>query len=744
LKPKPSTAFDVERIPTAMRAARRWVCWRPDQRDGKWTKVPVNARTLNLAKSNDPTTWSTFDDAVRATTADPGLGIGFMLGDGWLGVDLDGVVDPATGKITDPEVEAWLATTASYVETTPSKTGLHVIFEGVTIPAWSQNRRDFVEVYADKRFFTVTGDARFADREAIADQAAVDKLCDRWLRKDEPSTPSPVRAVADAATDHSADDFKLCVQLAERGRPRELIETVLRNKMRLEGRGSKADRPDYVPRTVEAAIRDAVPRSETPKPLRLRKWTRFPVEALPRTIRDWSEEHARAKGVDPSLVALPLLVGCAGFIGNTVAVGVRGDWVEPIALWIAIVAPSGSKKSPAMRAAMKPFRQRQSEHYARAKSENAGKPDGERSHAARRFVDDATPEAVFGLLESNPRGLLAQRDELAEMLAGFGRFKSGKQAGLGEASQACKLYDASPHDVDRRSTGHAHIPKPLVSIVGAIPPKTFRTLFVDAFKANGLFARFVPVFPPSTPARFVEEEPDWRVDMAVDKLAAWLDAISLPEDENTGEPKPNVLSLSENAKRLWREFHDELAVEAHRIGDGLAASATSKTAGLALRVAGLFHVVETWESNSELLTSFAVPGDRMERAISLVRWLHAERLRVFAILEAEAEDVDLCELAESIAWEKYPDGVTAREVFEGRKGTFDNADHAETRLRAASDRGLLEARWGVRGDPSRGGRETWIFARRATLQSETPENADLSGGFEVSSSGTGAHNGEAD
>lgn len=263
MKPKPSTSFDAERIPLAMREAPRWVCWRAAMRDGKWTKEPVNARTGGNAKANDPTTWCTFDEAERAATADHGLGIGFMLGDGWLGVDLDGVVDPATGKITDPEVEAWLATTESYVETTPSKTGLHVIFKGVGIPAWSQNRRGFVEVYADKRFFTVTGHALFTDRDVLADQAAVDALCDKWLRRDKPKPPSPAGAKRKRNPDASADDYSLACELARKGTPRAEIEAKLAEKMIAEGRGDKAARADYVPRTVDAAER-AVEADPTP------------------------------------------------------------------------------------------------------------------------------------------------------------------------------------------------------------------------------------------------------------------------------------------------------------------------------------------------------------------------------------------------------------------------------------------------------------------------------------------------
>jgi hypothetical protein len=260
MKPKPSTGFEVERIPLAMCSARRWLNWKPVERDGKWTKVPCDG-SGSPVDATDPSNGRPFTESRDAADAVGGLGIGFMLGGGWLGVDLDGVVDPSTGKITDPDVEAWLASTESYVETTPSKTGLHVIFEGVEIPAWSQNRRGFVEVYADKRFFTVTGDARFVDREVLADQAAVDALCDTWLRKDKPTPTAGAKRKRNP--DASADDFAVACDLVRKGTPRRDAEAKLREKMISEGRGEKSDRDDYVPRTIDAAER-AVAADPTP------------------------------------------------------------------------------------------------------------------------------------------------------------------------------------------------------------------------------------------------------------------------------------------------------------------------------------------------------------------------------------------------------------------------------------------------------------------------------------------------
>ena len=259
MKPKPSTGFEIELIPLAMLDAQRWVNWRADKRADKWTKIPCDANRKSV-DATDPENGRTFNACTDAANALDELGIGFMLGDGWLGVDLDSVVDPGTGKITNPEVEAWLSTTSSYVETTPSKTGLHVIFKGVEIPAWSQNRRDFVEVYADKRFFTVTGVACYKDREIVAEQSAVDSLCDKWLRRDK--TP-PAGAKRKRNPDNSADDYALACDLVRKGTPREAIEAKLVEKMIAEGRGEKANRPDYVLGTVNAAER-AVEADPTP------------------------------------------------------------------------------------------------------------------------------------------------------------------------------------------------------------------------------------------------------------------------------------------------------------------------------------------------------------------------------------------------------------------------------------------------------------------------------------------------
>lgn len=221
-KPKPSTSFEVERIPLAMCAARRWINWKPKTRDGTWTEVPCDASGAEI-DATDPANWRTFAEARDAATEE--RGIGFVLGDGWLGVDLDGVVDPKSGAFTDPDAESWVSSTTTYVETSPSGTGVQAIFFGVELPTWSGNRRGHVEVYAEKRFFTVTGAAHYVDRDATPDQAAVDRLCEKHLRSDVPRPGGSKPKGSKKRSENPSDvDFSLACDEIRRGTPRPEVE----------------------------------------------------------------------------------------------------------------------------------------------------------------------------------------------------------------------------------------------------------------------------------------------------------------------------------------------------------------------------------------------------------------------------------------------------------------------------------------------------------------------------------------
>lgn len=153
-------------IPQELKKLPQWVNFILTEKpngNGKMNKQPVNPRTGELAKSNDPATWATFDEAVA--NLDCSSGIGFMFADpdpesgtAYFGVDLDGCEEAIWGwqaGETDNIVAEFVEGLASYAEYSVSGRGLHIICKGV-LPQGG-NRRGNVEMYGRGRFFTMTG-----------------------------------------------------------------------------------------------------------------------------------------------------------------------------------------------------------------------------------------------------------------------------------------------------------------------------------------------------------------------------------------------------------------------------------------------------------------------------------------------------------------------------------------------------------------------------------------------------------
>jgi putative DNA primase/helicase len=179
---------NLDGVPAELRQLDRWVAWRLEQRDGKPTKVPYRTDGQGRASSTDPTTWSTFEQALSTASAADGFGL--ALGDGLVGIDLDGVLG-ADGAIASsfqlPDVAAWIATLNSYTERSPSGTGLHIIGQG-EIPTWSGNRTGPVEVYGAGRYFTVNGDV-FEGLATVRNLRELERFLEAaGLRKTEPSS----------------------------------------------------------------------------------------------------------------------------------------------------------------------------------------------------------------------------------------------------------------------------------------------------------------------------------------------------------------------------------------------------------------------------------------------------------------------------------------------------------------------------------------------------------------------------
>ena len=172
----------------------RWVVWRWEivrDKDGteKWTKVPYQALYYNEhARSNDPSTWGAYADAVATVLAGHADGIGYMLKGSTVGaVDLDHARDGDTGSIATWAEAIRTEANGAYCEITVSGGGLRIIGHA-TGPeihrkfVFDQKTGTGIELYCDAgRFITVSGLEIGTCRELPPSDAFLDALLARHI-----------------------------------------------------------------------------------------------------------------------------------------------------------------------------------------------------------------------------------------------------------------------------------------------------------------------------------------------------------------------------------------------------------------------------------------------------------------------------------------------------------------------------------------------------------------------------------
>ena len=472
----------------------------------------------------------------------------------------------------------------------------------------------------------------------------------------------------------------------------------------------------------------------------------FPAESLPRPLDRFVTECASAIGCDPSYVALPLLVGLASAIGNSRRICLKRGWVEPCIIWGTIVGESGTQKSPAMEAALRPIRKRQHEaikEHARAveaheadllrhekelrewkNTKTSGNPPEKPPEptADRYFVDDVTIESLAVLLQQNPRGLLLVKDELSGWIGSFDKYTNSKGS---DASKWLEMFGGRSIIVDRKSgpSKTIYVHRAAVSVCGGIQPGTLQRALGVEHRENGLAARLLLTCPPFRPKKWTESDISHAIEQELADIFGGLYLLQPQRDEN-GEPHPVDLPLSPAAKEAWIAFYNEHAQEQAELTGDLAAS-WSKLEGYAARLALIVHCARWAAGDSTLRDPDVIDEQSIEAGVTLSRWFGIEARRVYAILSETPEQREHRRLVEMI--ESRGGSVTARDVFKSSR-RYSSTSDAESVLDSLAKAGV--GHWEHPKPGPSGGRPTRHFVLTTCVpETNTPSGGPVSGGF---------------
>jgi replicative DNA helicase len=205
----------------------------------------------------------------------------------------------------------------------------------------------------------------------------------------------------------------------------------------------------------------------------------------------------------------------------------------------------------------------------------------------RWLVDDATPEALAGLLATYGRiALLSPEGDVFDQMAGRYNQQAGPNLGVYLKGHAGDLLK-----VDRRGRPPEYIQRPCLTIGLAGQPEVLQDLASrPGFRGRGLLARFLYSLPESLVGRRqagappVPEAVADRYSLELQALAASL--ITPATDD------PTVLVLDPQAAELLLGFERDLEPRLDADNGDLAhlAGWAAKLVGATCRLAGLLHL----------------------------------------------------------------------------------------------------------------------------------------------------------
>jgi AAA domain len=286
---------------------RRWVLWRFTMKPGKDKpdKVPFQ-RDGRMARTNDPSTWSTYSECEAVVSGFDGIGLVLGEVDGvsiW-GVDIDGCCDALTWKFTAESREVVIGLD-SYGEYSPSGTGCHVFGIGSLPGDGKPIVRPFpgckqIEIKGKGFYFTLTlRHLSKTPKELMSRQAEITALCMRVLAaprsngltvavpQDEEERFRKLWAgdMSDYDENHSRADLALCGILARRFH-NDLFK--IDEEFRKSGLyREKWERSDYRSATIlKAAKGEPIFDSSDEDPIEDDGVTEYLVDALPEPMHE--------------------------------------------------------------------------------------------------------------------------------------------------------------------------------------------------------------------------------------------------------------------------------------------------------------------------------------------------------------------------------------------------------------------------------------------------------------------------
>lgn len=450
----------------------------------------------------------------------------------------------------------------------------------------------------------------------------------------------------------------------------------------------------YRPAEVDlAALIDTTPPaadSDWPEPIPLgatHQLPAFPVHVLP----EWAAEHAAAVADDiqapVDLTAMLALGALSTLTAGHIRINIHNQWSEHTNLYLVVIMPPSTGKSPAYKAMCGPIYELQDEYQRMvraavaanldkidaleaqlAKAKKADDIDERRlahireqlflareqpTHLPELILDDATPEALGKAVADNqgPVAIHSTEGGLFDMMTG----RYSERANLDIYLKGWSGDRLSVHRIGREANVANEV---VLTIVLTVQPDVIRALADrPELAGRGVTARFMYSHPVDVLGRR-----DRRFRDIPQTGTKYADRLLEIGRQMLSWQHPATLTLAPEAKTMFEQWIQ--ATEARKLPYGDLrdmAEWSSKLESSTLRVAAILHIAHGYNHTEQ------VSGNTMRLALEVAAYWLAHAAFVHDLWGSNQQVQDARVVA---GWLASQEHVTVRDIHEKHKKRF--------------------------------------------------------------------------
>ncbi len=402
----------------------------------------------------------------------------------------------------------------------------------------------------------------------------------------------------------------------------------------------------------------------------------FPITAFPTIFQAIIKCLNEQSKFNIDHVSTMILTTASALVGNSVRVKIKNSWSEPCILWTAIVADSGSMKSPIINFCTEPLLRLEIElaekhvekiekweedkdAFYQSKSNKGQVFSIPRPRRPDMILSTATIEGVVDAFLRNQRGFILLQDEIAAWIKDMTAYTSGSAQ-----EQWLSLQNGKFIKKNTKIDDATFITKPFCSVSGGIQPAKLYIMAKDGRSEDGSLFRILFSFPDNDPAHELDDSdidndtielynnlmlrlyslgnksfykpPLFQKETPIDPYAPAppIQLTDLVPDKNG----TYSITLSNDAKVLFYEWNKAITKTINdEKENSTLRSILKKMEGYIPRIALIIEAMYWADSDKEVVFK-EIRKEAMQGAIDIVEYFKATAFKVQTVLNKSTKD----------------------------------------------------------------------------------------------------------